>query len=419
MPFSRSRMTGALLALVPLSVAAGVGAQQRVPPRPVPSMMPVHPMLPAGRKPDPELLLVEVYKELGANHLRLAQAKADALVAAYPNFRLGQLIRGDLLMMHTHQVKNFGEASGATPEAIRNLRDEAMVRLKSLRERPDPKLLPKAILQLRADQRFALIVDAKRSRLYVYQHSGDGLKFMTDYYISQGKLGVNKLREGDQKTPVGVDYITSRLAGARLPDFYGVGALPINYPNDWDRVKGRSGSGIWLHGTPPDSFSRPPLSSDGCVVLTNPDLHKLLGSIEIGKTPVVISENVEFVSKEDWEQQRGIARRLLEEWRTDAESANPQRIGANYSPKFKADHGEDLLAWLQKHPDFVTGGAGFTYRLREVTSFFYPGSEEMLVITFTQDAVAQKGRAAAHSVRKRQYWAHEGNRWKIVSESLL
>lgn len=374
---------------------------------------------PPGRKPDPEQLLVQVYKDLGANRLRQAQANADALVAAYPNFRLGQLIRGDLLMMHTHQVKGFGEGSGASDEALRNLREEAMVRLKSLRERPDPDLLPRAILQLRDDQKYALIVDAKRSRLYVYQHVAGGLKFLTDYYVSQGKLGVNKAREGDQKTPLGVYYITSRLPGARLPDFYGTGALPINYPNDWDRVNGRSGSGIWLHGTPSDSYSRPPLSSDGCVVLTNEDLNKLLRSIEIGKTPVVISENVEFVSKEKWDVERSAVNSVLESWREDAESANPVRIGSNYSPNFKSDRGEDLDTWLHRHVDFVTGGAGLSYKLRDVTSFRYPGSKNMMVITFTQQAMGRKGRTLLSSVRKRQYWAHEGSRWKIVSESLL
>ena len=373
----------------------------------------------AGRKPDPEVLLVEVYKDLAAHQLRQAEQKAEALVTAYPNFRLGQLIRGDLLMMHTHQVKGLGEGSGATAEALRNLREEAMVRLKSLRERPDPNLLPRAIVKLRDDQKFALLVDAKRSRLYVYQHVAGGLKFMSDYYVSQGKLGVNKLREGDQKTPLGVYYITSRLGGARLPDFYGAGALPINYPNDWDRVNGRSGSGIWLHGTPPDSYSRPPLSSDGCVVLTNQDLSKLLASIEIGKTPVVISENVEFVSKEKWESERTQARRLIEAWRADAESADPVRVGANYSPDFKSDRGEDLVTWLGRHIDFVTGGAGLSYQLRDVTTFLYPGSREMLVITFTQQPVARGGRLTGHPVRKRQYWALLGKNWKIVSESLI
>ena len=377
------------------------------------------PMAAASRALDPEQSLVEVYKALGANNLRDAQAKADALVLAYPNFRLGHLIRGDLLLMHTRHVKGLGDTSGGAPEALNNLREEAMVRLKSLRERPDPALVPRAILQLRDDQKFALIVDAKRSRLYVYQNVGGRPKFLTDYYVSQGKLGVNKLREGDQKTPVGVYYITSRLDAARLPDFYGAGALPINYPNDWDRVNGRSGSGIWLHGTPADNYSRPPLSSDGCVVLTNQDLKKLLGSIEIGKTPVVISEQVEFVTKEKWDGDRTLATRVLEGWRTDAESANPIRIGANYSPRFKSERGEDLAAWLGRHQEFITGGTAAGYKLRDVTSFFYPGREEMMVITFTQEAVQRKLRVPLNPIRKRQYWVHEGAHWKIVSESIL
>ena len=395
-----------------LAVAANV--HQHTPPR-----TPVRLAPPTVRRPDPEQLLIDVYRHLGANQLRQAQAKADALVAAYPNFRLGQLVRGDLLMMHTHRVTAFGGASGGSPEALANLRDEAMVRLKSLRERPNPDLVPKAVLQLRDDQKFVLLVDTKRSRLYVYQNTAGHPKFITDYYISQGKLGVNKVREGDQKTPLGVYYITSRLAGARLPDFYGIGALPINYPNDWDRVNGRSGSGIWLHGTPSDSFSRPPLSSDGCVVLTNPDLNKLLASIEIGKTPVVISDQLEFISKEKWAIERNLAMRVLDSWRADTETANPHRIGAHYSRKFKSDRGEDLAAWLAKHQEFVATVPGATLKLRDITSFVYPGKEDMLVITFTQERATGKNRVLLNRTRKRQYWAHEGTQWKIVSESIL
>jgi murein L,D-transpeptidase YafK len=106
-------------------------------------------------------------------------------------------------------------------------------------------------------QKNVLLVDAKNSRLYVYEKQGEELKLRADYYITQGKFGTNKTREGDQKTPIGIYYITSHLAKSRLPDFYGAGALPINYPNEWDKANGRNGSGIWLHGTPSESYSRP------------------------------------------------------------------------------------------------------------------------------------------------------------------
>jgi hypothetical protein len=239
----------------------------------------------AATEPGPEALLIDVYKNLAASQLRQAQQKADALVEAYPNFRLGHLIRIDLLLMHTREITTLGAVAQAPDEKLKNLRDEAMVRLKYLRERPDPSLLPRAVLQLRADQKQALVVDAQHSRLYVYKSEGGQLRLVNDYYVSLGKFGFNKLRQGDQKTPIGIYYITGRLAGARLPDFYGSGALPLNYPNEWNKLQGRSGSGIWLHGTPSDSFSRPPLASDGCVVLANPDLHRF--STSVAQAPIL------------------------------------------------------------------------------------------------------------------------------------
>lgn len=370
----------------------------------------------AFSKPDPELLLIQVYKDLAANHLRAAQAKADELVGAYPNFRLGQLIRGDLLMMSTHLVSTFGDVPNGPEDKLKNLREEAVAHLNSFRERPDPSLVPRSVLQLRDDQKHVLIVDAKRSRMYVYENIDGQLKFRTDYYVSQGKLGVNKLKAGDQKTPLGVYYITGRLSGARLPDFYGTGALPINYPNDWDKINGRSGSGIWLHGTPSDSFSRPPLSSDGCVVLTNPDLNKLYGSVEIGKTPVVISDSVEFVSKAKWDAERNVAARFLETWRRDAESMNGARLVSNYSRRFRSALGEDLDTWIGKQRRLLPGNPAMTLALKDKTFFLYPGQEDMIVGTFTQEATIGKIRKI---VRKRQYWMREGSQWKIISESNL
>ena len=366
----------------------------------------------ALNKPDPEVLLIDVYKALGANNLRQATSLADKLVELYPNFRLGHLIRGDLLLMHTHQVTTLGAVKGPE-DKLKNLREEAMVRLKSLRERPDPDLVPRSVLQLRDDQRHVLVVDARRSRLYVYENRGGELKFVTDYYVSQGKLGVNKVKAGDQKTPVGVYYITSRLPGERLPDFYGSGALPINYPNEWDKANGRSGSGIWLHGTPSDSYSRPPLSSDGCVVLTNPDLYRLSHAVEIGKTPVVISETVEFVNKTKWLNERNLAAKLVDNWRHDVESLVPQRMLANYSRHFKSDRGEDLNTWFAKHQQSLGGVRDLAINLKDSTFFLYPGRDDMIVSTFTQETTIAKNKS---TIRKRQYWAKESGQWKIVYE---
>lgn len=364
-------------------------------------------------KPDPDTLLIEIYKDLSSNNLRQAQIKADKLVAVYPNFRLGHLIRGDLLLMHTRAVKTFGAAKDAPTDKLKDLREEAIARLNALRARPDPNLVPRSVLQLRNDQKHVLVVDTKRSRLYVYQNQDSQLKLLSDYYVSQGKLGVNKLKEGDQKTPIGIYYITGRLSKARLPDFYGSGALPINYPNEWDKINGRNGSGIWLHGTSSDSFSRPPLASDGCVVLNNQDLQQLFSSVEIGKTPVVISEQVEFINKKKWDVERNFATKLTESWRVATESMNTNRLLDSYSQQFKSESGENLKTWFAKNQQSSVGTMGQTITLRDVSLFHYPGKSDMIVGTFTLDTQTGKSKK---SLRKRQYWAKEGSQWKIVYE---
>ena len=366
----------------------------------------------AGRI-DPDQMLIEVYKDLGNRHLRDALAKADALATAYPTFQLGHLIRGDLLLMQTQAVEKLGAVEGAAPEALADLRQEAMARIRALTERPDPSRVPRAVLQLRPDQKRVLVVDARRSRLYVYENRQGELRFQQDFYISQGKLGTSKAKEGDQKTPLGVYYITSRVAGYRLPDFYGVGALPLSYPNEWDKLQGREGSGIWLHGTPSTNYSRPPLSSDGCVVLTNPDLRQVYAGVEVNKTPVVIARDAEFVPRQQVEAERGQAQAMVEHWRAAFELQDAEQLRRYYASGFRSEQAETLDDWLARQQKGIQHLNKPTLALRELSLFRYPG-EEMIVATFTMDAVSGSKRA---SIRKRQYWSREAGQWKIVSES--
>lgn len=367
-------------------------------------------------KPDVDTLLSAIYDALANNRLREATAKADQLVAMYPNFRLGHLLRGDLLMMHTRQVSTFGAVLNAPPDRLQEFREEAAARLKSLRERPNPGLMPRALLQLRNDQRHVLLVDAKRSRLYVYENQQGRLVLTADYYVTQGKSGIHKLREGDKKTPVGVYYITARVPGARLPDFFGSGALPLNYPNEWDKLNGRSGSGIWLHGTSSDTFSRAPLASDGCVVLANPDLDQLYNAVDVGKTPVVIAEHVEFLSPASWNEERTAAMHLLERWRKDVESADTNRLVTHYSRHFRSANQEDLQTWIGKQPRVPASSGQIGVELKDVSQFLYPGRNDLIVSTFT---IVTKIGKQSHFSQKRQYWLKEGAQWKIIHEDYI
>jgi lipoprotein-anchoring transpeptidase ErfK/SrfK len=253
----------------------------------------------------PEPLLARVFDAIEADRLDLAMQQTDMLIKAYPNFRLAHLVKGDLLLARSRHLTAFGEGGGpAAGDKVADLRDEAIVRLKGYRSKPPADYVPRYLLQMHPEQKHAVVVDTQKSRLYLYQNDNGTPRFVADYYISQGKLGAEKAREGDKKTPIGVYHVTSSLPRQKLTDFYGSGAFPINYPNEWDKRQGRNGHGIWLHGTPSDTFSRPPKASDGCVVLANQDLDSLAKSLQVGLTPVIISNSIEWLSLDDWQNER-------------------------------------------------------------------------------------------------------------------
>ena len=132
--------------------------------------------------------------------------------------------------------------------------------------------MPRYLLQMDADQKHALVVDSRRSRLYVFENVDGAPRYVADYYVTLGKNGVDKMREGDQKTPIGVYHVTANLPRQKLDRLLRHRRLSDQLPERMGQALGRDGHGIWLHGTPSDTYSRPPRASDGCVVLANDDL---------------------------------------------------------------------------------------------------------------------------------------------------
>jgi murein L,D-transpeptidase YafK len=256
------------------------------------------------------------------------------------------------------------------------------------------------------------VVDTQKSRLYVYQNDHGTPRFVADYYITHGKLGADKLKEGDKKTPIGVYHVTSTIPRQKLADLYGNGAFPLNYPNEWDKKMGRNGHGIWLHGTPSDTFSRPPKASDGCVVLANTDLDALAKNLQIGTTPVIISNSIEWLSLDDWQAERKSLLGMIDEWRKDWESMDIDRYARHYSRKFTSD-GKGFAAWIDQKKKVNAGKQWIKVTTDNISMFRNPGKDEYVVVTFEQDYQSSN---LSNRMMKRQYWIKEGGQWKIVSE---
>ncbi len=369
---------------------------------------------------DVERALGRALEKLSNGGIAPAIKELDAALAKNPNFRLGHLVRGDLLMAKSGVMVALAGAPGVKPQAemqasIANLRHEAQVRLTHYFDAPAADALPSALLQLAPGHHYALLMDLSRARIYVFKNVNGKPQRVADFYTSIGKRGIEKERSGDQKTPIGVYHVTSTVAKDKLTDFYGAGAFPINFPNDVDKRLGRTGSGIWIHGTPSDTYSRPPWASDGCVVLTNDDFQQLGQYVTPGVTPVIIAPTVEWQTADEWSTFGGAFDRSLDQWKQDWESLNSDAYLSHYSQKFAAD-GKGIGEWTTHKRNVNANKSFIKVDVSNLSIFEYRTNANlppMMMVTFDQGYRSSNNNS---KMKKRQYWQREEGRWKIIYE---
>lgn len=367
---------------------------------------------PAQNPVEPESALVKTLVEIRDNRLDSALIEVNKVLASYPNFRLAHLIKGDLLLARSRPLKELGEAPNAPREPVEDLREEARARLaRYQRERPTDRV-PKFLLKLNAEQKHALVVDTRQSTLYVFENRHGEPRYLADYYVTIGKNGVDKHKEGDKRTPLGVYHVTSNLPRAKLADLYGSGAYPISYPNEFDKREGRGGKGIWLHGTPSATYSRAPRASDGCVALTNKDLDVISKNLLTGITPVIISEGIEWVKPEAVTALRKELMAAVDLWRKDWSSLNTEAYLGHYATGFRSG-AQNLDEWKQQKRTVNAAKTWIKVNLENVSVFLYPGRDDLAVVGFEQ--IYSSSNLSNH-MRKRRSWLREKAGWRILYE---
>lgn len=366
-------------------------------------------VLPAFSSNQAERLLVQSLLEINEGQLREALNTIDQLLQAVPNFRLAHLVRGDLLMAFAQQSTKLGDDKNA---AVSDFQEEAKVRIERHLAIPHEGKIPDVLWRMAPEQRYAIVVDTAKSRLYVYQNRDSQPHHLVDYYITMGKNGSEKFVEGDKRTPLGV-YTAGKKLERKLPDFYGEAAYPLNYPNPLDKQQGKKGHGIWLHGTPKDVYSRPPKASDGCVVIANPDIKALTPVLQQGATPVIISNSLQWITPEEAKHRQQALDHALEQWRHDWEAQNTEQYLAHYAKNFFSDSG-NLENWSQNKRRIQASKAKVQIGLSNISMFRYPnGPASMVLVSFDQD---YKSDALANRMKKQQYWVWDNQRWKIMYE---
>ncbi|MEW6166996.1 MAG: L,D-transpeptidase family protein [Pseudomonadota bacterium] len=369
----------------------------------------------AAAAPGPEQQFNTAVKLLRAGRSGDALSTLESLTRAEPNFRLAQLFYGELLAALSGRGVSAllaGEIDG--DPRLSELAEEARVRLASETAVPGPGMMPNAVLQLAQGFEHAIVVDLPKARLYLLKNDGEALSLERHHYAAIGRNGAGKQTAGDLRTPVGLYHIERWIDDTALPELYGAGALPLDYPNAWDRLQLRTGSGIWLHGVPRDTYSRPPRSSEGCVTMANADLESLRSYVRFGRTPVVLSDELEWVPAAAVERERADFLRRIDDWRRKWSAIDTDGYLAYYADDFTMD-GMDRAAFAA-HKRRVNAEKSFIdIRLSDTSLFRYPGAgNRVMVAEFTMEYSSDN---YAVTTRKQQFWRRDdAGSWKIVRE---
>ena len=362
---------------------------------------------------EPEV--VQIVADIKLGKLDAALEKAQDHLQRFPKSRIGHLLKADILAASAGGLAALGQTSQLPEEEVDGLSKQLKNRWHHFKKAHHTHgLLPSSLIDI-GNHPYVLVGDMKNGRLYVYQNVEGQPDLIRDYYMSVGSAGYGKQVEGDNKTPIGVYHVNRYIEGKKLPDLYGKGAFPVNYPNLYDRFLKRTGYGIWLHGTPSTTYARAPWTSEGCFVLSNDDLLDVAQFIDPKlSTPVILSDEVEWISRKELNTRRSDLLSVLNRWKSDWESIDTDAYVSHYkSDRFNFGR-QSFSSWAKRKEQVNLSKTFIQIDLQVEDLFTYPGEKDMFVVNYTQRYLSNNYEGIA---RKRQFWKRsESGRWQILYE---
>lgn len=246
-------------------------------------------------------------------------------------------------------------------------------------------------------------IDKGEQKLMLFERKSP-LHMVRELPCTTGQAEGDKQVRGDLRTPEGVYFLGPRIRRSLNWELYGDIAYSLNYPNPIDRIKGKTGSGIWLHGRGKQLVPRDTL---GCVALAVPDIKSIEGDSRRG-TPVVIGADVEWDSEQESIAAKEIAG-LVQDW-ADAWQSRSERFFDMYDPeKFsKAESGD--FDHFRAHKQNIFSSTPWIHVMLDGVKVMR--GPDYWVTWFDQ---LYRSPALTQTVGKRLYWQKNAEgRWTVV-----
>ena len=206
------------------------------------------------------------------------------------------------------------------------------------------------------------------------------------YSAFTGKNSGDKYVEGDLKTPVGIYTLTEKKK--TVDPFYGPMAFVTSYPNLYDRIRGKSGDGIWVHGVPL-SGSRDPFTR-GCIAINNNDLIQLDKSINPSDTLLIIDSSLKQLVKPTIYSEILAS---LYQWKSAWIDNDLETYLSFYDSSFRRYDGMDLNQFKSYKERIFSKDESKTITFSDINIIPYPGDKQNLFwVTFNQLYISESHR---------------------------
>ena len=156
-----------------------------------------------------------------------------------------------------------------------------------------------------------LVAVDKNRQTFMFFEKKSPFKLRYTYPCTTGQLPGDKQSLNDLRTPEGIYFVEYKIASGLDFKEYGGIAYTLNYPNPVDKLRGKTGHGIWIHSK---GLGIEPLSTRGCVAIGLKEIDEVGPNLVPG-TAVVLAEKLDETTM--LQSDSGTARelrRLMQAW---------------------------------------------------------------------------------------------------------
>lgn len=212
-----------------------------------------------------------------------------------------------------------------------------------------------------------LVAVDKNRQTFLFFEKKSPLKLKYSFPCVTGQLAGDKQELNDLRTPEGIYFVEYKIASGLDFREYGGIAYTLNYPNPVDRLRGKTGHGIWIHSK---GFGLVP--TRGCVAIGLKEIDMVGPQLTPG-TAVVLAERLDEskVPQPDNGTAREL-RRLMHAW-SNAWAARSRKMFDYYDPDSYSKATESFAAFRQNKERLFKSLAFIKIYNREIHALEGPG----------------------------------------------